>query len=244
MSAPTKGCAGAVIVALDYANTHDALAMAARIDPNLCRVKVGKELFTVGGPQVVDALMRQGFDVFLDLKYHDIPHTVAGACRAATKQGVWMMNVHAAGGRRMLHAAAEAVADGAAQSGRKPLLIAVTMLTSMSADELPEIGLEADAEAVVARYAQLAFDTGLDGVVCSAHEARWLKSKFGTPFKLVTPGIRLPDDGADDQRRVVTPIEAIRMGSDYLVIGRSITTARDPIAVLTTINASLKVALA
>ena len=234
-------CTSPIIVALDYSNVQEALDSASKMDPSMCRVKVGKELFTVGGPQVIDALMQKGFDVFLDLKYHDIPNTVAGACRAATRQGAWMINVHAAGGRRMLQAAVEAVATNTASGRQKPILIAVTMLTSMSAQELPEIGLEANVEAVVSRYAQLAFDAGLDGVVCSAQEARWLKSRFGVDFKLVTPGIRLPDDLKGDQSRVVTPLEAIKMGSDYLVIGRSITAADDPIKALSKINQSLKV---
>ncbi len=233
-------CTSPIIVALDYPNAQEALETASRIDPSLCRVKVGKELFTAGGPQVVDALMRQGFEVFLDLKYHDIPNTVAGACRVATRQGAWMINVHAAGGKRMMQAAAEAVAINALADRPKPILIAVTVLTSLNAADLPDIGLEASVEAIVVRYAQLSFDAGMDGVVCSAQEAGLLRVKFGRGFKLVTPGIRLADDAKGDQSRVVTPVEAIKMGSDYLVIGRSITAAKDPIAVLTTINASLR----
>ena len=233
-------CTSPVIVALDYPNAQEALETASKIDPSLCRVKVGKELFTAGGPQVVDALMREGFEVFLDLKYHDIPNTVAGACRAATQQGAWMINVHAAGGKRMMQAAAEAVAINALADRPKPILIAVTVLTSLSAAELPDIGLEASVEAIVVRYAQLSFDAGMDGVVCSAQEAGLLRATFGSGFTLVTPGIRLADDAKGDQSRVVTPVEAIKMGSDYLVIGRSITAAKDPIAVLTKINASLR----
>jgi len=237
-------CTSPIIVALDYPTAHEALESASKMDPSMCRVKVGKELFTAGGPGVVEALMRQGFEVFIDLKYHDIPNTVAGACRAATRQGAWMINVHAAGGRRMMQAAVEAVATCTPPDRHKPILIAVTMLTSMSAQELPEIGLEANVDAVVSRYAQLAFDAGMDGVVCSAQEAPWLKSRFGGEFKLVTPGIRLAADAVGDQSRVVTPVEAIKMGSDYLVIGRSITGAKDPIAVLTKINQSLGVTYA
>jgi orotidine-5'-phosphate decarboxylase len=229
-----------VIVALDFATSAAALALAARLDPALCRVKVGKELFTTAGPQVVEALMKMGFDVFLDLKFHDIPNTVAGACKAAARQGVWMVNVHAAGGTRMLEAAADAVKAGE-PGARRPLLIGVTVLTSMGVEELPEIGLHADMQQAVHRYAALCRDAGLDGVVCSAQEASGLKAAFGADFKLVTPGIRLAGDAKGDQTRVVTPTEAIKMGSDYLVIGRSVTGADDPVAVLTKINESLKV---
>jgi orotidine-5'-phosphate decarboxylase len=230
-----------VIVALDFANSAAALALAQRLDPALCRVKVGKELFTTAGPAVVDALMKMGFDVFLDLKFHDIPNTVAGACKVAARQGVWMVNVHAAGGKRMLEAAVEAVAAGST-GARRPLLIGVTILTSMGVDELPEIGLKADMQEAVHRYAALCKAAGLDGVVCSAQEASRLKATLGADFKLVTPGIRLAGDAKGDQTRVVTPAEAIKMGSDYLVIGRSVTGAEDPVAVLTKINESLKVA--
>jgi len=228
-----------IIVALDFATTAAALSLAARLDPALCRVKIGKELFTAGGPQVVDVLMHKGFDVFLDLKYHDIPNTVANACKVATRQGVWMLNVHAAGGRKMLAGAAEAVSTNTLAGREKPILIAVTMLTSLTVDELPEIGLEANIKAVVSRYAGLAFDAGLDGVVCSAEEAMWLREKFGQAFKLVTPGIRLKDDAKGDQSRVVTPTDAIKMGSDYLVISRSITCATNPIDTLNKIYESL-----
>lgn len=222
-------------MALDYSTANEAIALAARLDPKLCRVKVGKELFTAGGPQVVEQLMQLGFEVFLDLKFHDIPNTVAAACRIAAQQGVWMVNVHAAGGEKMLVAAANAVQADA----RRPLLIAVTVLTSLAAEELPTIGLASDIKLAVSRYAQLAFDAGLDGVVCSAQEASMLKAKFGAAFNLVTPGIRLADDSKGDQSRVVTPVDAIKMGSDYLVIGRSITGAKDPIVALQNIAASL-----
>ncbi len=229
-----------IIVALDFSTPAAALELAVRLDPTLCRVKVGKELFTAGGPQVVDALMQKGFDVFLDLKFHDIPNTVASACRVAAKQGVWMLNVHASGGRKMLEAARDAVRESVSAGTRKPKLIAVTMLTSLSQNELPEIGLEADTQAVVSRYAQLAFDAGLDGVVCSAQEATWLKSRFGAGFQLITPGIRLAEDAKGDQVRVVTPVDAIKMGSDYLVIGRSIAGASDPVAKLFEIREMLE----
>jgi orotidine-5'-phosphate decarboxylase len=228
-----------IIVALDYPTPAEALALARRLSSSLCQVKVGKELFTAGGPQVVEDLMALGFDVFVDLKYHDIPNTVAGACRAATKLGAWMINVHAAGGRRMLEAAVDAVTKNTLPGREKPILIAVTMLTSMGPDELPEIGLEADTNAVVSRYAALSHAAGMDGVVCSAQEAGWLKPRFGAAFQLITPGIRLADDAKGDQTRVVTPVDAVKLGSDYLVIGRSVTGAKDPVATLESINNSL-----
>lgn len=226
-----------IIVALDHNNSAEALSLAARLDPSLCRLKVGKELHTAAGPQVIDALMKQGFEVFLDLKFHDIPNTVASACKVAASQGVWMMNVHASGGKKMLAAARDAVAI---VNGNKPLLIAVTVLTSLSQNELGEIGLQPDMESAVLNYASLAFDAGLDGVVCSAQEATWLKARFGEAFQLVTPGIRLAEDAKGDQSRVVTPADAVKMGSDYLVIGRSITASPDPIATLHKINNDLK----
>ena len=226
-----------IIVVLDYDNAAAALSLADRLDPQMCRVKVGKELHTAAGPQVVDALMARGFDVFLDLKFHDIPNTVAGACKVAASQGVWMVNVHASGGRKMLVAARDAIDS---VNGKKPLLIGVTVLTSLSQAELAEIGLEANLPAAVLRYAELTRNAGLDGVVCSALEATWLRDHFGKNFKLVTPGIRLADDDKGDQSRVVTPSAAMQMGADYLVIGRSITHAKDPVATLHKINDELK----
>lgn len=227
-----------IIVVLDYDRASDALSLADRLDPKICRVKVGKELHTAAGPQVVEALMARGFEVFLDLKFHDIPNTVAGACKVAASQGVWMVNVHACGGRKMLTAARNAIDS---VNGNKPLLIGVTVLTSMAQSELPEIGLEANLPASVLRYAALTQDAGLDGVVCSALEATWLKDRFGRAFKLVTPGIRLQDDAKGDQARVVTPADAIRMGADYLVIGRSITQSVDPVATLHKIHNDLNI---
>ena len=225
-----------IIVALDFADTTTALNLSSRLDPALCRVKVGKELFTAGGPQVVDALMRQGFEVFLDLKYHDIPNTVAAACRVAASQGVWMLNVHAAGGKKMLAAAREAMDAG---QGQKPLLIGVTILTSLSTEEVGEIyGIGTDVPSLVLKMAQLCRDAQLDGVVCSAQEAAVLRAAIKQEFLLVTPGIRLAGDAKGDQARVVTPTDAIKMGSDYLVIGRSITAAKDPVAALAGTNNS------
>jgi orotidine-5'-phosphate decarboxylase len=211
-----------VIVALDYPTLSEALVFAARVTPEQCRLKVGFELFTSAGPAVVEALMTRGFDVFLDLKYHDIPNTVAGACTAAARLGVWMVNVHTLGGRDMLHAARNAVDS-----------------TSHSAQDLAAIGLPPDPAAQAARLAGLAKEAGLDGVVCSAREAAVLRSAHGTNFCLVTPGIRPAGAAAGDQQRVMTPADAVRAGAHYLVIGRPITQAADPLAVLNAINQEL-----
>lgn len=224
-----------LIVALDFADAKSALDLVARLDPVECRVKVGKQLHTAAGPQVIDLLMQRGFDVFLDLKFHDIPNTVASACRVAASQGLWMINVHASGGRSMMRAAREAV-DGFKV---KPLLIGVTVLTSLSDAEMSEIGFTGTAAENVLRLAMLTKECGLDGVVCSALEASSLKAALGAEFQLVTPGIRLEGDATGDQQRVITPVDAIRLGADYLVIGRSITIAKDPIATLNVINRQL-----
>ena len=224
-----------IIVVLDFPDAKTALELASRLDPGACRVKVGKELHLAAGPKVVDDLMRLGYDVFLDLKFHDIPNTVASACRVAASQGVWMVNVHSRGGRRMMLAAREAV-DVARV---KPLLIGVTVLTSLSDADMLEVGFVGTVAANVLRLATMTRDCGLDGVVCSAHEAATLKAALGAGFQLVTPGIRLEYDAKGDQQRVVTPADAIKMGSDFLVIGRSITHAKDPIATLHSINRQL-----
>ena len=228
-----------VIVALDYAAAAPALDLAGRLSPELCRLKVGKELFTHCGPQLVEQLHSKGFDVFLDLKFHDIPNTVAGAVHAASELGVWMVNVHAGGGRRMMEAAARALQG----FSRKPLLIGVTVLTSLSDEDLLELGYTESPRERVLRLAALAADSGLDGVVCSAMEATALRQARGEGFCLVTPGIRLAGDAAGDQRRVVTPADAVSMGSDYLVIGRSVTGATDPLAALQRVHAELGSAL-
>lgn len=224
-----------VIVALDYPAAAPALEFASRVDPSLCRLKVGKELFVSAGPQLVEKLAGQGFDVFLDMKFHDIPNTVAQACKAAAQLGVWMVNVHASGGRKMMSAAREALES----LPQRPLLIGVTVLTSMGAEDLAEIGLALDPAVQVERLARLAKDSGLDGVVCSAQEASQLKAACGKEFKLITPGIRPAQASLDDQNRVMTPQAAIAAGSDYLVIGRPITQSADPIATLQAINASI-----
>tara|TARA_B100001540_G_scaffold86808_2_gene78348 strand:- start:982 stop:1674 length:693 start_codon:yes stop_codon:yes gene_type:complete len=225
----------AVIVALDYPGAQDALDMATRLSPELCRLKVGKELFTRAGPALVEQLQAQGFEIFLDLKFHDIPNTVAGAVRAAADLGVWMINVHAGGGRRMMEAAREAVDAGT----HRPLLIGVTVLTSLSDADLAELGYAETAAQRVTRLAALAADSGLDGVVCSAQEAATLRAQRGDAFKLVTPGIRLAGDAAGDQRRVLTPGQALALGADYLVVGRSVTAAPDPLDALQRVRAEL-----
>ena len=224
-----------VIVALDYGNQRSALALADKLDPSQCRLKVGKELYTAVGPELVSGLVSRGFDVFLDLKFHDIPNTVAKAIGAAADLGVWMANVHASGGTRMMAAAKQALQ----QRGSAMRLIAVTVLTSMDESDLRELGIQRSLSDHVMHLAQLAKNAGLDGVVCSAQEASALKAALGADFQLITPGIRLADSAADDQRRIVTPQDAMRLGSDYLVIGRPITQAADPLQALLAINQSL-----
>jgi orotidine-5'-phosphate decarboxylase len=213
-----------IIVALDLADTRSALALACQLPPSACRVKVGKELFTRGGPALVRDIQRLGLEVFLDLKFHDIPNTVAGACAAAADLGVWMVNVHASGGRRMLLAARE----GLERSPLRPRLVAVTVLTSLERVDLVEVGIDRPPQEQVRCLAALAQDCGLDGVVCSPREVAGLRRDLGPGLLLVTPGVRLPASVADDQRRVMTPIEALAAGADYLVIGRPITAAPDP----------------
>lgn len=217
-----------IIVALDYPQAAPALALAQRLDPSLCRLKVGKELFTVAGPQLVESLQQRGFEVFLDLKFHDIPNTVAQACKAAAALGVWMVNVHALGGKRMMEAAREALVGNA----KRPKLIAVTILTSMAQQDLHEVGINASPAQMVPLLAGLANDCGLDGVVCSAQEAFLLRQQLGRDFCLVTPGIRPANAAADDQARIMTPRAALEAGSSYLVIGRPITQAPDPLVAL------------
>jgi orotidine-5'-phosphate decarboxylase len=221
-----------VIVALDFPDAKGALALAQRLDPQQCRVKVGKELYTAAGPSLVEQLQRAGFAVFLDLKFHDIPNTVAGACAAAAQLGVWMVNVHALGGRAMMAAAREAIA----KSRKPPRLVAVTLLTSMAAADLADVGMTGGPQDAVLRLARLAQASGLEGVVCSPQEAGVLRRQCGKDFLLVTPGIRPADAGQDDQQRVATPRAATEAGANYLVIGRPITRAPDPIAALRAIN--------
>jgi orotidine-5'-phosphate decarboxylase len=225
-----------IIVPLDFPQERSALEMADKLDPSLCRVKVGKELFTAAGPHVVRELNARNFEVFLDLKFHDIPNTVAGACRSAARLRIWMLNVHASGGEAMLLAARKAIDE----ESHRPLLIGVTILTSLSEADIHAIGFSGTVLENVERLALLTQAAGLDGVVCSAAEAPGLRKIVAPSFKLVTPGIRLPGDDNGDQARVVTPADAMAMGSDYLVIGRSITRAEDPVAALKQIQAQIK----
>ncbi|GEA52665.1 orotidine 5'-phosphate decarboxylase [Vibrio inusitatus NBRC 102082] len=225
-----------VIVALDYDNKNDALNFVDRIDPASCRLKVGKEMFTLFGPEFVKQLHQKGFSVFLDLKFHDIPNTCSKAVRAAAEMGVWMVNVHAGGGERMMTASREILEP---YGKDRPLLIGVTVLTSMEQSDLAGIGLDVEPKEQVLRLAHLTKNSGLDGVVCSAQEASFLKSELGKEFKLVTPGIRPAGAAVGDQKRIMTPVDAIQAGSDYLVIGRPITQAADPAKVLAEINGTL-----
>lgn len=222
-----------IIVALDFSSADDALRLAEKLEPRICRLKVGKELFTAAGPHLVEKLRLKGFDIFLDLKFHDIPNTVANACKTAAHLGVWMINVHALGGRKMLMAAREAIAQESTK------LIAVTLLTSMDQSDLTDIGLQGNPEQIVERLARLAKDCALDGVVCSALEAANLRNQIGKDFCLVTPGIRLLNDRTDDQKRITTPRQAILNGANYLVIGRPITQASDPLSICQQLHSEL-----
>ncbi|KAF0844253.1 orotidine-5'-phosphate decarboxylase [Methylovorus glucosotrophus] len=232
MTTPDTKINPRIVVALDYADAPSAFALANQLDPSQCRLKVGKELFTAAGPQLVETLVDKGYGVFLDLKFHDIPNTVAKACEAAARLGVWMLNVHASGGQPMMEAAKE----GVAKSGHQPLLIAVTILTSMDQQVMQSLGIPGTLQDQVLRLARLTQAAGLDGVVCSAQEAPVLRSTLGENFCLVTPGIRPRNASLDDQSRVVTPADALRQGSSYLVIGRPITRAADPLQALRDIN--------
>ncbi len=225
-----------IIVALDYPGAAPALALAHRLSPELCRLKVGKELFTATGPALLEQLMKSGFEIFLDLKFHDIPNTTAQACKAAASLGVWMINVHALGGRKMLEAAQLAVSN----SAKPPKLIAVTLLTSMNQEDINDLGINSTTEEMVLRLAKLAQESGLDGVVCSAMETALLRKHCGNKFSLVTPGIRPVDASLDDQSRVMTPQAALQAGSSYLVIGRPVTRAADPLQALLDINSQIK----
>lgn len=220
-----------IIIALDYKDEVSTMALVDQLEPSLCRLKVGKELFVRCGPGLVEKLIHKGFDVFLDLKFHDIPNTVAAACQAAADMGVWMVNVHASGGRNMMMAAREAIE----QSAHKPLLIGVTILTSLSRSDIAEIGLDIEPAEQVLRLAKLAKESGLDGVVCSPLEVQTLKQEVSKDFILVTPGVRPVGSDTGDQQRIMTPAQALSAGSDYLVIGRPITAADNPIQALKSI---------
>lgn len=227
-----------IVVPLDFSDSNQALDLVARLHPDLCRLKVGKELFTKAGPTFVEQIIGKGFDVFLDLKFHDIPNTVAKACAVAADLGVWMVNVHASGGTQMMSLAREAIA----KKSHQPLLIGVTILTSMNQQALAELGIQCSVEEQVLRLAKLSEAAGLDGVVCSAQEVTMLRDQLGHSFKLVTPGIRPAGSSSDDQKRIMTPAQAILAGSDYLVIGRPITQAADPIQALKDIQEEIQTA--
>ena len=225
-----------IVVALDFDKKDDALELINRLDPDLCRLKIGKEMFTHFGPDFVTEVQNKGFDVFLDLKFHDIPNTVAKAVKAAADLGVWMVNVHASGGSRMMKAARDILEP---YGEKAPILIAVTVLTSMSEEDLADLGISNSPAEQVKFLAGLAHKSGMDGVVCSAQEATMLKSAYGKDFQLVTPGIRTADASTDDQKRIMTPERAVEAGSDYLVIGRAITKSDNPIQTMKDIYASL-----
>lgn len=221
-----------IIVALDFPSDQEALTLTARLDPRQCRLKVGKEMFTRYGPALVEKLQHAGFSVFLDLKFHDIPNTVAGACRSAAELGVWMVNVHCLGGRKMMSEAAEALA----KVRQPPLLIGVTILTSMGEEDIAEVGIGGPIAQRVLGLARLARDSGLNGIVCSPLEIEPVRAALGREFRLVTPGIRPAAAGSDDQKRIMTPARAVSAGASYLVIGRPITQAADPLQALQAIN--------
>ena len=225
-----------IIVALDFNNSSQAVEFVDTLDPKLCRLKIGKELFTAAGPNLVETMIKKEFDVFLDLKFHDIPNTVANAVKVAADLGVWMLNVHISGGSTMMKSAKDAIIS---HGGCKPILIGVTVLTSISSAELSEIGIKNDLKDQVVQLAKLAYQSGLDGVVCSAEEAKLLRNSMPADFILVTPGIRREQDAVGDQKRVITPSQAIRNGSDYLVVGRPITQAASPSAALAAFNSEI-----
>jgi orotidine-5'-phosphate decarboxylase len=237
MQNSTSSVISPIVVALDYPTPKQAIEMARQLDPSKCRVKVGKELFTASGPAILEQLHKLDFDVFLDLKFHDIPNTCAGAVAAAAELGVWMVNVHASGGERMMAAAAEAIAN----KGHKPLLIAVTVLTSMEQSDLAGIGLDISPRQQVERLAKLSKQAGMDGVVSSAQEIELIKDLCGKEFLTVTPGIRPVGSAAGDQRRIMTPKQAVVAGGDYMVIGRPITKAENPQQVCLDIISGLSV---
>lgn len=227
-----------IIVALDYATDQEVFDFLPKLDPKLCRIKIGSVLFTHYGPALLAKIQQHGFSVFLDLKFHDIPQTVAGACRAAADLGVWMVTVHAAGGLAMLLAACQSINRFPIKN--RPLLIGVTVLTSLNDQDLSEIGYQEDAAGMVLRFAKLAHQAALDGVVCSAQEAEMLRRHLPRDFLLIVPGIRLPDDAVNDQKRTMTPPAAIAAGADYLVIGRPITQAQHPQQTLIHMATSIK----
>lgn len=233
MMADTKS---PLIIALDFTQKNQALSLADKLDSSQCRLKIGKEMFTRFGPELVRELQQKGFDIFLDLKFHDIPNTVAKACIAAADLGVWMLNVHASGGRKMMEAAKGSLEDYGKDA---PLLIAVTVLTSMSENDMRETAIDCSIEERVITLAKLTEDSGLAGIVCSALEAPALRKVVNHKFLLITPGIRPLGSAAADQHRIMTPIDAISAGADYLVIGRPVTQSGDPLKMMCEIADSM-----
>ena len=225
-----------IIIALDFERVNQAKELLAQLDPSLCRVKIGKELFVVAGPDLVRDVVSDGFDVFLDLKFHDIPNTVARAVKVAADLGVWMLNVHASGGFTMMEQARLALKG---LGPDRPMLVGVTVLTSLAINDLQQIGIDREPEEQVSKLAFLCRDAGLDGVVCSAAETSLLRAQLPQDFCLVTPGIRRPEDMGDDQKRIVGPVEAIQSGSNYLVVGRPITRSDAPSDVLNEFNSAI-----
>ncbi len=226
-----------LIVALDFNNQSDALSLVNELDPSQCALKVGSEMFTLFGQDFVRTLVSLKFKVFLDLKFHDIPNTVAHACQAAAELGVWMINIHASGGLRMMEAARHSLESF---GPTRPLLIAVTVLTSMNAADLLLTGIHEPLEARVCTLARLAHAAHLDGVVSAAQEVSAIKATCGAKFLTITPGIRLASDSKDDQSRITTPADAIKLGSDYIVVGRPITQSSRPLQVVSEILLSMK----
>jgi len=225
-----------LIVALDFPSKNEALAFVSQLSPSDCKLKVGLELYVSAGAEIVHQLTEAGFDIFLDLKFHDIPNTVASACKAAAKLNVWMMNVHASGGLEMMQVASDALQNETHRASQSPRLIAVSVLTSMSDEQLQQTGVNTVTKEQVAHLAYLAKKAGLDGMVCSAQEATLLRERFGDDFLLVTPGIRPVGSAKGDQSRVMTPTAAINAGADYLVVGRPITQAENPLEIIEQIN--------
>ncbi|MFP3014286.1 MAG: orotidine-5'-phosphate decarboxylase [Arsenophonus sp.] len=225
-----------IIVALDYNDKIKALSFVDSVNPNDCHLKIGMQMFTLYGTQFIQTLHQRGFQVFLDLKFYDIPNTVAKAVKAAADIGVWMINVHASGGSRMMSAAKEALVEYGKDA---PILIAVTVLTSMDKCSLQQVGINQETSEQVLRLSKLSKECNLDGVVCSAHEASIVKSACGNNFLLITPGIRNNVTDVNDQRRIMTPKEAINVGINYIVIGRPITCSVNPVLSLIKINRSI-----
>jgi len=228
-----------IIIAIDQMIIVDLEILLGKLDPQMCRIKIGKSMFTRYGLEPIKTVQRFGFDVFLDLKYHDIPNTVGDAVEAAADHGVWMVNLHAAGGQKMMETARERLV----KHDHHPLLIAVTCLTSLDADDLQYLGIMHTPTSYAWGLANAAYECGMDGIVCSPHEVHEIREShlFDANFMTVVPGIRPSYAKLNDQKRVMTPREAIKEGATYLVIGRPITEAENPIAMLTKISSEIDI---